>query len=410
MNRKPELLIPAGSLPVLKTAVRYGADAVYIGGETMGLRAKAANFTREEMREGIHYAHAHGVKVYVTANIFAHNGDIREAETYFRELAETGPDAVLISDPGMFAVCRRTAPGLEIHISTQANTTNYESCLFWYGLGVKRIVMARELSLSEIREIREKVPGDLEIETFVHGAMCISYSGRCLLSSYLAGRDANRGACTHPCRWKYAVVEETRPGEYMPVEENERGTYIFNSRDLMMVDRLPDLYEAGIDSFKVEGRMKTALYVATCARTYKLAMRDYERDPELYASRLDRYREMISDCTYRRFTTGFFYGRPGTGDQIYDSNTYVRNSVYLGTVSGFDPDGLPLVTQKNRFFRGDTIEIMKQDGRDVESVVREIRSDDGTSMESAPHPGQTLHLDLSVMPEEGDILRMKAGD
>lgn len=407
-KRKPELLIPAGSLPVLKTAVLYGADAVYIGGETMSLRAKARNFTSEEMKEGIEFAHAHGKKVYVTANIFAHNGDLPQAEAYFRELRELGPDAVLISDPGMFSIARRICPELDIHISTQANTTNYESCRFWESMGAARIVTARELSLREISEIREHLPEHPEIEVFVHGAMCISYSGRCLLSNYLAGRDANRGACTHPCRWKYAVMEETRPGEYMPVEENERGTYIFNSRDLCMIDHLPDLYAAGIDSFKVEGRMKTALYVAVCARTYRQAMDDYENDPALYASRLDVYREQISDCTYRRFTTGFFYGKPDQNDQIYDSNTYVKKYTYLGTVAETDGLGRPVVMQKNKFSTGDMIEIMKPDGRDLTASVIRITGKDGAEQPSAPHPGQELHLELSEAAEPYDILRMKA--
>lgn len=406
MGKIPELLIPAGSLPVLKTAVRYGADAVYIGGEVMSLRAKAVNFSLEDMQKGIEFARERGVKVYVTANIFAHNSDLKEARGYFRELAGLGPDAVLISDPGMFRICREEAPGLEIHISTQANTTNYESCLFWHSLGVRRIVLARELSLAEIRSIRDNIPSDLELETFVHGAMCISYSGRCLLSSYLAGRDANRGACTHPCRWKYSVVEETRPGEYMPVEENERGTYIFNSRDLMMVDRLPDLIDAGIDSLKVEGRMKTELYVATCARTYRMALDDFAKDPGLYEERLPLYREMIADCTTRSFTTGFFYGKPGEKDQIYDSNTYVKKAVYLGTVSGTDEKGLPTVSQKNRFFRGDRILIMKPD-RDIETEVLSIFDDEGNGMESAPHPGQNLHLKLDAAAETGDLLKIR---
>lgn len=408
MRKKPELLIPAGSLPVLKTAVTYGADAVYIGGEAYSLRAKAINFTEDEMREGIEFAHAHGVKVYVTSNIFAHNADLENAARYFEKLKELRPDAVLIADPGMFEVCRRTAPELDIHISTQANTTNYESCLFWYGLGVKRIVLARELSLKEISDIRKRIPDDLELEVFVHGAMCISYSGRCLLSNYLAGRDANHGACTHPCRWKYAVVEETRPGEYMPIEENERGTYIFNSRDLSMIDHLPDLYEAGIDSFKVEGRMKTALYVATCARTYRMAMDEYERDEKLYEAHLDMYREMISDCTYRRFTTGFFYGKPGHDEQIYDSNTYVKNSVYLGTVSGTDEKGRICISQKNKFLAGDEIIIMKPDGRDIRTRVLGIYDDDGNSMPSAPHPGQSLHVETEAGADVYDILRMDA--
>lgn len=407
-RRKAELLIPAGSLPVLKTAVLYGADAVYIGGETMSLRAKARNFTADEMREGIAFAHARGKKVYVTANIFAHNDDLPQAERYFRELWELKPDAVLVADPGMFVLARKYCPDIEIHISTQANTTNYESCRFWHSLGASRIVTARELSLEEIRGLRANIPESLELEVFVHGAMCISYSGRCLLSSYLAGRDANKGACTHPCRWKYAVVEETRPGEYMPVEENERGTYIFNSRDLCMIDHLPDLYAAGIDSFKVEGRMKTALYVAVCARTYRMAMDDFERSPELYAQKLDVYREQISDCTYRRFTTGFFYGKPGRDDLIYDSNTYIKKYTYLGTVDRLDEEGRPVVMQKNKFCKGDVIEIMKPDGRDIPAEVKKIVNAEGEERESAPHPGEELHLLLDQPAEPYDILRVRA--
>ena len=284
-RKKPELLVPASSLEVLKTAVIYGADAVYIGGEAFGLRAKAKNFSLNEMAEGIAFAHARGVRVYVTANILAHNEDLEGARVYFAELRDMKPepcDGLIISDPGMYMIAREVWEKAEIHISTQANNTNYETYLFWQRLGAKRVVSARELSLGEIREIREHIPADLEIESFVHGAMCISYSGRCLLSSFLAGRDANQGSCTHPCRWKYAVVEETRPGEYMPVYENDRGTYIFNSRDLCMIEHIPELVDAGIDSFKIEGRMKTALYVATVARTYRRAIDDYFAGEELY--------------------------------------------------------------------------------------------------------------------------------
>ena len=265
--KKPELLIPASSLEVLKTAVIFGADAVYIGGESFGLRAKAKNFSMDDMREGISFAHAHGVKVYVTANILAHNKDLEGVESYFQELKKMKPDALIIADPGVFQKAKEICPEIERHISTQANNTNYETYRFWWNLGAKRVVSARELSLQEIREIRRQIPEEMEIETFIHGAMCISYSGRCLLSNYFTGRDANQGACTHPCRWKYAVMEETRPGEYMPVYENERGTYIFNSKDLCMIEHIPDLLDSGIDSFKIEGRMKTALYVATVART-----------------------------------------------------------------------------------------------------------------------------------------------
>ena len=305
--RRPELLIPASSLEVLKIAVIYGADAVYIGGEAFGLRAKAKNFSMEEIREGIAFAHAHDVKVYITANILAHNGDLDGVREYFAELREIKPDALIISDPGVYMIAKEVCPEIERHISTQANNTNYGTYRFWYEQGAKRVVSARELSLAEIKEIRANIPDDLEIETFIHGAMCISYSGRCLLSNYFTGRDANQGACTHPCRWKYAVVEEKRPGEYLPVYENERGTYIFNSKDLCMIEHIPELMESGIDSFKIEGRMKTALYVATVARTYRRAIDDYKQSPELYREHMAWYQEQISNCTYRQFTTGFFF-------------------------------------------------------------------------------------------------------
>ena len=295
--KHPELLIPASSLEVLKTAVMFGADAVYIGGEAFGLRAKAKNFSMEEIREGIAFAHAHDVKVYITANILAHNGDLSGVRAYFEELKEIRPDALIISDPGVFMIAREVCPEIDIHISTQANNTNYGTYQFWHQLGARRVVTARELSMAELKEIREKAPADLEMETFIHGAMCISYSGRCLLSNYFTGRDANRGACTHPCRWKYAIVEETRPGEYMPVYENERGTYIFNSKDLCMIEHIPELIDSGIDSFKIEGRMKTALYVATVARTYRKAIDDYLESPELYRENMDWYLDQISNCT-----------------------------------------------------------------------------------------------------------------
>ena len=330
--RKPELLVPASSLEVLKVAVIFGADAVYIGGEVFGLRAKAKNFSMEDMKEGVEFAHAHGVKVYVTANILAHNQDLEGVRAYFAELKEIGPDALIISDPGVYRIAMEVCPEIERHISTQANNTNYGTYQFWYEQGAKRVVTARELSLAEIKEIREHIPEEMEIETFIHGAMCISYSGRCLLSNYFTGRDANQGACTHPCRWKYAVVEESRPGEYLPVYENERGTYIFNSKDLCMIEHIPDLLDAGIDSYKIEGRMKTALYVATVARTYRKAIDDYLESPKKYEENMEWYRDQISNCTYRQFTTGFFYGKPDHESQIYDSNTYVKEYTYLGIV------------------------------------------------------------------------------
>lgn len=403
--RQTELLIPAGSLDVLKTAVIYGADAVYLGGEAFGLRAKAKNFTNEEIREGIAFAHERGVKVYITANILAHNEDLPGVEAYFEELKEIRPDALIISDPGVFAIARRVIPDMEIHISTQANNTNYGTYLFWHQLGAKRVVTARELSLAEIREIRDHIPEDMEIESFIHGAMCISYSGRCLLSNFMVGRDANQGACTHPCRWKYSLVEEKRPNEYMPVFENERGTYIFNSKDLCMIEHIPEMMEAGIDSFKIEGRMKTALYVATVARTYRKAIDDYNRNPEEYRANLDWYRAEIGKCTYREFTTGFYFGKPDSTTQIYDNNTYVKNYTYLGTVEEVREDGCCRITQKNKFSVGETIEVMKPDGRNVEVAVKAMYDEEGQAVESAPHSKQVIYVDLGTELAEYDILR-----
>ena len=406
-KKRPELLIPAGSLEVLKTAVTFGADAVYIGGEAFGLRAKARNFSAEDMAEGIRFAHERGVKVYVTANIFAHNRDLEGARAYFEELREIGPDALIISDPGMFTLAKEVWPEAEIHISTQANNTNYMTYRFWWEQGAKRVVSARELSLEEIREIRENIPEEMEIESFVHGAMCISYSGRCLLSNYFTGRDANQGECTHPCRWKYAVMEESRPGEYLPVYENERGTFIFNSRDLCMIEHIPELMEAGIDSFKIEGRMKTALYVATVARTYRKAIDDYLRSEEEYRNNLPWYRDEIAKCTYRQFTTGFYFGKPSEQAQIYDNNTYVSEYIYLGIVGAVREDGLARIEQRNKFCTGDEIEIMKPDGRNIPVKVERILDEEGNEVESAPHPRQVLFLQLSAAPEQYDILRVK---
>ena len=405
--RDLELLIPAGNLENLKVAIDYGADAVYIGGEFFSLRAKAKNFTKEDMKAGIEYAHERGKKVYVTANILGHNDDLDAARGYFEELKEIGPDALIISDPGIFTIAKEVWPEVEIHISTQANNTNYATYLFWWKLGAKRVVTARELSLEEIKKIRCSIPDEMEIETFVHGAMCMSYSGRCLLSNYFTGRDANKGECTHSCRWKYSVVEEKRPGEYMPVYENERGTYIFNSKDLCMIEYIPELIEAGIDSFKIEGRMKTALYVATVARTYRKAIDDYLKSPDTFKNNLEWYKAEIGKCTYREFTTGFFFGKPDSDTQIYDSNTYVKNYIYIGTVNSVDKEGRAIFNQKNRFFIGDKIEVMKKNGEDEILTVLKIENEDGEEQESAPHPLQLLKVTFDKSAAiEGDILRM----
>ncbi len=392
--RKTELLVPAGSLEVLKTAVMFGADAVYIGGEAFGLRAKAHNFSLEEMREGCKFAHERGVKVYVTANILAHNEDLEGVEEYFGELKGIGIDALIISDPGVFAIAKRVVPEIDVHISTQANNTNYGTYLFWHQMGAQRVVAARELTFEELKEIREKIPKEMEMECFIHGSMCISYSGRCLLSNFFTGRDANQGSCTHPCRWKYAVAEETRPGEYM-----------FNSKDLCMVEHVPELIETGIDSFKIEGRMKTALYVATVARTYRKAIDDYRKSPKLYRQNLEWYKEEIGKCTYREYTTGFYFGKPGEDAQIYNNSTYIKSYTYLGTVEEMDSRGFCKIEQKNKFSVGDVIEVMKPDGRNLQTVVRGIYDEKGQMQESAPHPKQVLYVDLAAEAEAFDILR-----
>ena len=416
--KKPELLVPAGSLEVLKTAVIYGADAVYIGGEAFSLRAKAKNFSVADMQEGIDFAHKRGVKVYVTANILAHNYDLDAAYEYFRELADIKPDGLIISDPGIFTIAREVCPDISVHISTQANNTNYLTYRFWYNQGATRVVSARELSLREIRELRENIPEDMEIESFIHGAMCISYSGRCLLSAYMTGRDANRGACTHPCRWKYAVMEEKRPGEYLPIEENERGTFIFNSKDLCMIEYVPEMIDAGINSFKIEGRMKTALYVATVARTYRKAIDDYCKSPDLYKANMQWYKDEIAKCTYRQFTTGFYFGKPDENTQIYDNNTYVVEYVFLGIIEEVLADGRIRLTQKNKFCVGDVIEVMKPNGDNIPVSVVKIESEDGISQESAPHASQVIYVTLEDKSQksdkgkyswcESDLLRVKS--
>ena len=413
--KKPELLLPAGGPDTFETALRYGADAVYMGGEFFSLRAKAQNFGLEEMSDAIVKAHKQGVKVYITANIFAHNHDLKDAGQYFKELSsmpET-PDAVLIADPGMFDLCKENWPESVIHISTQANNTNYATCNFWYRQGARRIVVGRELSLKEIAELRANIPADMEIEAFVHGAMCISYSGRCLLSSYMTGRDSNRGACTHPCRWKYYVCEESRPGEYMPVEESERGTFIFSSRDLCMIDHLPDMINAGIDSLKVEGRMKNPLYVASVARTYRCAIDDYFESPELYESKKEVYADQISMTTFRPYGTGFFYGNPGSDGQIYDGTTYKSKAVYLGSIETAETQGNDTVVtfmQKNKFSVGDEIQVMKPDGTNLKAKAVKMYGPDGTEMENCPHASEMIKAVLEcgkeARPEAGDVIRL----
>ena len=405
MRNKPEVLAPANSLEVLKTAVEYGADAVYIGGEMYGLRAKAKNFSAEDMKKGIAYAHERGKKVYVTANITAHNRDLEGVRAYFHELKEIRPDALIISDPGVFTIAKEVCPEIDIHISTQSNNVNYMTFRFWKEQGATRVVTARELSLEEIGDIRKNIPDDFEIETFVHGAMCISYSGRCLLSHYFTGRDANLGACTHPCRWKYYIMEEKRPGEFLPVEENERGTYIFNSKDLCMIEHIPELVNAGIDSFKIEGRMKTALYVAVVSRMYRQAIDDYFEDPQKYIDNIPYYKKEIAKCTYRQFTTGFFFGPTTHDSQIYDNNTYVKGYEYLGTIHESLEDGRGVFEQKNKFCVGDEVEIMKPTGENIVTKVLSMQDEKGENVDCCPHPGQRITLQTECTLQEYDIIR-----
>ncbi len=408
--RKTELLIPASSLEVLKTAVLYGADAVYIGGDMYSLRAKAKNFSLEEMEEGIRYAHEHGVKIYVTANIVAHNRDLEGMRAYFKELAKIGPDALIISDPGVFVLAKEECPDIDIHISTQANSTNYGTYNFWYKQGASRVVAARELSLTELAQIRTHIPEEMEIEAFVHGAMCISHSGRCLLSSYFTGRNANMGACTHPCRWKYYVMEETRPGEYIPVEETEQGTFLFNSRDLCMIEHIPELIQAGVDSFKIEGRMKTALYVAAVTRTYRKAIDDYLESPELYRKNMDYYRSEIAKCTYRRFTTGFYFDKPDEEAQIYDASTYIKEYTYIGIIQKTDDKGMCQIFQRNKFSVGEEIEIMDPEGGNLILPVlamETLENGQRVPVDSAPHPRQEIWIDFGQPLETGWLLRRK---
>lgn len=407
--KKPELLVPAGNLETLKTAIIYGADAVYIGGDLYGLRAKAKNFSMEDMKEGIKFAHEYGRKVYVTANITAHNRDLDGIREYFRELkafGENRPDALIISDPGVFSIAKEVVPEIDLHISTQANNTNYETYRFWHQCGATRVVSARELSMEELTGLRTNIPAELEIETFIHGAMCIAYSGRCLLSNYFTGRDANLGACTHSCRWRYYIMEETRPGEYLPVEENERGTYIFNSKDLCMIEYIPELVKAGINSFKIEGRMKTALYVATVARTYRKAIDEYFEDPKQYEANKPFYMEEIKKGVNRQFTTGFFFGKPTKEDQIYDRNTYEKAYTYLGTISG-EKNGLYELEQKNKFCIGDLVEIIKPDGETIHTTVKQITDEEGKDMDSCPHPQQLIYVDFGTKLNIYDMIRRK---
>ena len=404
---KLELLAPAGDMEKLKTAVRFGADAVYFGGEMFSLRAGAGNLSVPQIEEAMDWMHERNAKGYMTVNIYPHNGEILPLRDYISKIRHIPVDAFLVSDPGVMCLLRDQMPDAEIHLSTQANTTNYLTASFWASQGVKRIVAAREVSLDELSVMRENLPDDIELEAFVHGAMCISYSGRCLLSNFMAGRDANRGACTHPCRWKYALVEEQRPGEYYPIEEDGRGSYIMNSRDLCMIDRIPDLAGAGVYSLKIEGRMKSMYYVATVVSAYRAAIDAYLADPDGYSFDPAWYDELCK-ASHREFTHGFYYNKPTDKDQNYLTSDYVRDYSFVGLVRETDGDtGLTTVEQRNKFSVGDTVEIFGPHTAFWEEKITEMYDEEGEAVASAPHPQQILRIRFRRTPEEGFIIRKK---
>jgi U32 family peptidase len=405
--KKVELLAPAGNLEKLKMAVLYGADAVYMGGEEFGLRASADNFSAGDMKRGIEFAHSKGKRVYVTMNIIPHNEDLEKMPSYVEEIAGMGADAIILSDPGVYAIVRGTVPSMEIHLSTQANNTNWRSAKFWFEQGLKRVILARELSFGEIAEIREKTPRELELEVFIHGAMCISYSGRCLLSNYMAGRDSNRGLCAHPCRWKYYLVEEKRPGEYMPVVENDRGTFIYNSKDLCMIEHIPELMQSGVSSFKIEGRMKSSFYVATVVKAYREAIDTFYENPEKYRFRQD-WLDELSKASHREYTTGFFFDKPSGEGQIYHTSSYIREYDFVGLVTAYNREtGIATVEQRNRMYNGEEVEVVGPTGGFYLQKLRDMKNSEGEAIDVAPHPQMTVYMPMDQPVEEFAMLRRK---
>ncbi len=407
IKEKPELLAPAGNLEKLKIAIEYGADAVYIGGEEFSLRVAADNFTNDEIKQGVDFAKARGKKVYLTANIIPHNKDIDEYGGFLRDVKDLGLDAVILSDLGMFDVTKELAPELEIHISTQANNVNYRSAQKWYEMGAKRVILAREMSLDEISEIRRRTDKDLELEAFVHGAMCISYSGRCLLSNYMAGRDGNGGACAHPCRWKYYLMEEKRPGEYMPVFENERGTFIYNSKDLCMINHIDKLVESGLTSFKIEGRVKSEFYVATVVAAYRRAIDSYFENPDTWEPNPEWLSE-LRKVSHRDYTTGFYFGRPGGTEQHYASSSYIREYDMVGVAEGYDEKtNMAKIVQKNRFFKGDEVEFLCPDGRFFTQKIEYMTDADGNEIEVANRPQSIAYVKTDKKVLKDSFMRKK---
>ncbi len=405
--KKMELLAPAGDLEKLKIAIDYGADAVYFGGEMFSLRAGAGNLTKEDMIEALNYVHERGKKAYLTVNIFAHNDDIEPLQKYFNDIKNLGIDAYIVSDPGIIMLLKEIIPQAEIHLSTQANMTNYKTAEFWYKLGVQRIVLARELTFTEIKELRKHMPDSMEIEAFVQGAMCISYSGRCLLSNFMIERDANRGMCAHPCRWKYSLMEEQRPGEYFPIEEDERGTYILNSRDLCMIEHIPELAGAGIESAKIEGRMKSIFYVATIVSAYRKAIDAYYEDPKNYEFNPEWLKE-LKKVSHREFTTGFYFDKPTNKDQNYQTSAYTRDYTFVGIVKEYNPETqMAIVEQRNKMSIGEEIEIFGPDKDFFVQKLEVMLNEEGDPVESAPHPQQILHIKMNQPVKENFMLRKK---
>lgn len=405
--KKLELLAPAGDLEKLKIAVDYGADAVYFGGEMFSLRAGAGNLSITEIEEGVRYAHERSAKCYLAFNIFAHNEDIEHAKAYLRSIEHIQIDAFIVSDPGVIEIIREIIPDAELHLSTQANMTNYATAGFWYKQGMKRLVLARELTFSEIKEIHDNIPEDMELEAFVHGAMCISYSGRCLLSNFMIDRDANRGQCAHPCRWKYKLVEEQRPDEYYPVEEDSRGTYILNSKDLCMLKYIPDIIGAGITSAKIEGRMKSVFYVATIVNAYRRAIDSYYEDPENYKYN-PKWMEELKKASHREFTTGFYFDKPTNEDQNYQTSAYIRDYSFIGMVISYDKKShMAVVEQRNKMVLGDEIEVFGPDREFFRQKLTVLQNEEGEPIESAPHPQQILRIRMEQPVAEKYILRKK---
>ena len=403
--QKPELLAPAGSLEKLKVAVMYGADAIYVGGLKYGLRTGAQNFTLDELTEGINFAHERRKKVYLTLNIIPHNDDLEGLPGYVKQLKGLLLDGIIISDPGIMSIVKDIIPEMEIHLSTQTSTTSYAAVNFWYQQGIRRIILARELSLMEIKEIIEKVPGDMKIETFVHGAMCISYSGRCLLSNYMAGRDANRGSCAHPCRWKYYLVEEKRPGEYFPVIEDERGAYFFNSKDLCMIEHIPSLIDAGISAFKIEGRMKSAYYVANIVKAYRHVIDSYLSNPEGYHFD-EKWLSEIKKTSNRCFTYGFYLNHPDGDEQRYDSSAYIKTYDFIGIIHHYDKNTeIATMEQKNRVFKGDEIEVFGPDGDFFSQKIIKMWNEEGEEIEVAPHAQQFVRIKMEKPVKPWYIIR-----